>query len=535
MKSNKKTLLFIAFLHLSFFVYGQELKLKKNVKITWGEEIKMKKDSYYSKVVYASENSICLAKWMKGDFYLEMQNKNLQTLKEQEIDLKPNKKDLSLEGTFEFGDLLILLASRTDKKSKTNSLYYKTIDKFTLKEKSDWNLLSEIFFLKNRRNGYFNYTLSEDENKLLIYISQPVEGKDSPERFGFKVFDQSMDLLWKKDIELKYNENLFSIGGFVLSNRAEVYVIGRKLLYREDRPKQIMSKEYHILSYTQDNNNQDYKIDLEDKYIKDIAFGFNPSGNLICSGFYSKNGAESNGIKGVFYILIDPITGNVLQQTSKEIDENFITEDWTDRYKEKVLKKKEKKEKKGKKAKEIEAYKYDLKDLIVYDDGSATLLAEQYYVRTVTTSTTDANGNRHTHTTYHYYYNDIYIIKIDKSGEILWTSKIDKYQHSINDGGYRSSFHLHTRGDEIFLIYNLSTRAYYDKEVWKAMPKDERKNYLTLISTVFSDGVVKDHLLLNNTKEEIYVVPKFCEQIDDNKTLLYTSRRKNVRLGILEF
>jgi len=84
-------------------------------------------------------------------------------------------------------------------------------------------------------------------------------------------------------------------------------------------------------------------------------------------------------------------------------------------------------------------------------------------------------------------------------------------------------------------MYNLSTRAYYEKEVWKSLPKSERKNYLTLISTVYPDGKIKDELLLNNTEEEIYVVPKYCEQIDDNKSLLFTSKRKNVRLGSLEF
>lgn len=530
----KTTISFIFLFTIYLFGNSQILQLKENVKIKWGEEIKMKKGSYFDDVLYANERTICLTKWIKDDFIIEIQDKNLHPILEQEIELKIDKKKLSLEGIFEFGDNIVLMASRSDKKSKINTLYYKSIHKETLKEKSDWSVLSEISFLKKRRDGYFSYTLSDDEEKLLIYISQPYDGDDSPEKFGFKVFDKTMDVLWDKDVKLKYNENLFAIKNFIISDMADVYVIGRKLIRDVDKPKQIASYEYHILSYTFDNNNQDYQIELEDKSIKDITFGFNHVGNLVCGGFYSENGTFSSGIKGTFYIVIDTEMGDVISNTSKALDEDFITQDWSDRYKVKVEKKKAKAERKGKKAKEIEAYKFDLKDFVIYKDGSATILAEQYYVRVVTTTTTDSNGNRRTKTTYHYYYNDIYIIKIDKTGEIVWTSKIDKYQHSVNDGGYRSSYHLHAKDDNLYLIYNLSTRSYYERDEWKALPKSERKNYLTLISTVFPDGEIKDELLLNNSKEEIYMVPKYCEQIDNENTFLYTSKRKNIRLGTLE-
>ena len=80
-------------------------------------------------------------------------------------------------------------------------------------------------------------------------------------------------------------------------------------------------------------------------------------------------------------------------------------------------------------------------------------MAEQFYIRVVTTTTTSANGGTTTTTTY-YYYNDIIALNFDENGELVWKTVIDKYQMSVNDGGYYSSFFTILQGNDINIIYN---------------------------------------------------------------------------------
>ena len=248
---------------------------------------------------------------------------------------------------------------------------------------------------------------------------------------------------------------------------------------------------------------------------------------LVCAGFYSINGR--NSIKGTFYMTIDLNTQAVLKSTFKEIPEDFITQDWT----EKQLNKAKKKE--SKKGKKIEAYEFALRDFVLKDGGGARLLAEQYYVHVVTTTTTDANGNTTTRTTYHYYYNYVYIIYSAADGSINWLSKVDKYQHSINDGGYRSSYSLHVKEDKMYLMYNLRAKDYYEKEERTEMSRKDKKAYLTFISEVDNKGNIVDEILINHSEEETYVIPKFCEQITSNKNLIYTGKGKTQQIGIATF
>jgi hypothetical protein len=67
------------------------------------------------------------------------------------------------------------------------------------------------------------------------------------------------------------------------------------------------------------------------------------------------------------------------------------------------------------------------------------------------------------------------------------------------------------------------------------MSKKERRAYLTIIATVDSEGEVTKELLINNSEEEVYVVPKLCDQFSSDKTFIYTNRGKKITLGILEF
>jgi len=251
----------------------------------------------------------------------------------------------------------------------------------------------------------------------------------------------------------------------------ETYIFLDKNLRKtkKDRIKGKPNYQYHILAYLDNGKKiKDYEINLEDKFITDITYTIAKNGDLICSGLYSENGTSS--IKGAFYMTIDFDTRKVKNNSIKEFDEEFITQGWSDKAIAKAKKKEQKKDR------AIEMYEYDLSDFVLRDDGGAVLLAEQYYVRVVTTTTTDANGNTTTRTTYHYYYKDVIVVNISPKGKIEWATKIDKYQHSVNDFGYYSSYVLQVDGDKLHLIYNERARNYFEKDERKGMKRKDKKS-----------------------------------------------------------
>ncbi|MFT5601180.1 MAG: hypothetical protein ACI9N1_001420 [Flavobacteriales bacterium] len=521
--------LFLILVAVSISAVGQQLKQTDIAEITWGEELKMKRGSNYKEVIFANSQNIFLSKWIKSKLYIEQRTTSMTVVTDQKVAFQLDNINLRFEGLFSFGDNFIAMGSYSDKKEKVNSLYYKVISKQDLSNQSSWENVGNITFEKKRRDGDFNYTISSDSTQLLMYFSQAFSGRDTPEKFGFKIFNNKMKLQWSKDIELKYNEELFIVKSFKVDNRGNAYILGKELIETgSEKKSEKYNDVYHILEYSEEGDYQDYEVTLDDRNIKDITIAINQAGDIVCAGFYSENGSFSKGIKGTFYYVIDGKTKKVKTTNFKELGEDFITEDWSDRQ---IAKAKKKEAKKGQ---AIEAYEFDLKDLVLKSDGGAIMLAEQYYVRISTTTTTSANGVPATRTTYHYYYNDVYVIDINPEGDIQWASRVDKYQHSTDDGGYRSSYTLHV-SDNLYLIYNMRARDHYEREVFKTMSRAEKKSYLTIIAAVNPAGEVKKELLINNSKEEVYVVPKLCSQFSDSKTFIYTNKGAKVTLGILEF
>lgn len=510
---------------LNLFTLGVFAQLAQTTKadINWGEAFKSKK-TVYSKVLKTKDNLIYVLKFVKGETVIEVIDDKLNTKQEIEVSEERNGDDLNYEGLVAFQNDFIIMGSYKNKKEKTNALYYSVISENG--SQSDWTELVSMNYLKKWKAGDFSYDLSQDSSKFMLYYNIPFENKEAPEKFGFLVLDENLNEMWRKDIELSYDESLFYVKGFEVDNNGNAYILGKEYAAKEDKVKGEANYKYHILSYKNEGfDYKDFEISLEDKFITDITFGFSNK-NITCAGFYSENGQSS--IKGTFYILIDGESQKALKSTFKPFEEDFITQDWS----EKKIAKAKKKEKKKDKA--IEAYSYDLRDFIIHADGGVTMLAEQYYVHVTTTTTTDANGNTRTTTTYHYYYNDIIIVDIGNDGTINWASKIDKYQHSTNDGGYMSSYALLVTNDKLHVIYNMRAKLIYDKEERKELTKEEKKAYLSLFVTVDADGKIEEEILIDNRQEETFIIPKLCEEFGDNELFIFTQRgAKTKKLGTL--
>jgi hypothetical protein len=506
-----------------------QVKVTEKVDIKWGPEVKIEKKSSFYDVLTFDDKGYYMLKSTKKGTQIDRYNKDLSLNKSLLLDLKYENKTMAREGITFFNNSIVVFSSFSDNKAKKNYMFYQVVDQKNLEQNGKLNKLSEISFEKKRRDGGFGYDKSPDSTKMMIYASMPYV-KEGPEKFGFAVHDESMKEIWKKDIELPYKEELFGVEGYDVSNKGNVFITGIEYKERKEAKKRKgkPNHKYHILGYFDNGARvKDYEIDLGDKFVTDLTATVRDNEDLICTGFYSDNGNWS--IRGTFFLTIDGETKKIKTKSFKEFDEDFITEGLSEREEAKAKKKAAKKEQ------SLEMYNYEFREMIQREDGGAVLIAEQYYHYVTCRTTTSSNGSTTTTCTDHYVYNDIIVINVSAEGQIEWASKIDKHQHSTNDGGYFSSFSTHVKGDKIFLVYNESAKQYYEKEKWKEMEKKDKKAMLTLLVEVDGRGRMFKELMFNNRIEGVRTRPKVCEQISSDLSIIYTKARKTQKFMELVF
>lgn len=507
---------------ISFSQHGQ-------FQVRWGETFKSNKRTQVAGFVGKHKGNTYVLRYGKGDVNIDILDDKLNFVSNTKINLDYGKKNMRFEGIYQVDDSLVVLSSFSNLVQKVNYLFSHKLSLDDLDKKSSLSKIAEIPFERKNKDGYFAYKLSDDSSKCMIYYSLPfING--GPEKFGFRILDKSMATLWSKDISLPFENELFSIEKFIVSNNGDVFLSGveSKTVKKKSKRLGAANYQYHILSYTDNGEKiKDYKIDLDEKFITDLQFAVDNQHNLRCGGFYSENGTFS--IRGTFYITIDSKNSEIITKSFREFDEGFITLNWKERDISKA------KKKQAKKGTGIELYEYDLRNFIISPNGGIVLLAEQYYVQAVTTTSYSSRDMMSTRTTYHYYYNDIIAVSINQTGQIEWNTKIKKQQHSVDDNGYFSSFVTAIVDDNIYLVYNEDARDFHSKEDLSTMTRKEKGQTYTILTSINENGAFSKSILYNTAKYGVRTRPKVSEQIGETSLLLYNKWYRNQRFNLVDF
>ncbi len=532
----KKVLFLVALSLIAFSnVYSQSKS--KDVKVKWGDEMKESKKSSLSDVIgydasgfyTLSSKSSSIIIGQTTSIKLSHFSNDVNLLKETELEIKDNKKDMEFEFIVQMENKLYVFSSLADKKTNKNELFVQTINKKSLELNNDRKKIAEIPYETKlyRDRGNFGYTLSSDSSKINVFYNLPYE-KNENEKFGFHVLDVQMNEIWSKNIELPYTDELFVIYSHILDNDGNVHILGKKY---EDKLKSTRKGEvnynYIIISYNKgESNSREYLVKLDGKYLNEMKIVINDDKEIICAGFYSNTGIS--GADGCFFLKIDSESKAIVLKNFKEFDLDFITQNMSDKEENKTRKK----EAKGK---DVELYKYDIDDLIMSDDGSIFLVGEQYYV-IERTSTTTSNGNTSTKTSYHYYYKDIIVVHIDFQGNIVWAKKVGKAQHTINDNGYFSSYVLSIIGDKLYFIFNDHSENLVGNSKKKELKEfRSKKDAVIVIVQMDCEGNQTRKALFTAKEAEVLARPKVCEQISENELILFGQKGKTHRFAKVTF
>lgn len=526
-------LLFTSCLLLIVGVQAQSKSEK--VTITWGDEQVLGKKVVFDDIIGSDEDGIYIIKRNfkgKAPILIERYGNDMSLKKSVPIRLGEKKEERIYQYGTQIDGELILFTTILDKKAKVNLLFAQTVNKKTLKPSSKLTRVGAINFDGSARknSGSFTYQVSNDDKRILIYYNLPYE-KNSNEKISYHILDKDLNLLWEKSVTLPYESDLFRTVDYDIQENGDLYMLAKIF---QDKPKNRKKGKpnyhYQILAYTnKGENKKEYSIILQDKFLTDMKIAINDDGDIICGGFYSDNGTTS--INGSYFLKIDENSKSIVSKSFKEFGIDFITQNMTDKQKKKTKKKEEK-------GKDVELFQYDLDNIVLKSDGGAVLVGEQFFIRVVTT--TDSQGN--TYTTYHYYYNDIIVISIGADGQIEWTEKIAKRQHTVNDGGYFSSYSLAIHGDKMNFIFNDNIKNLASSRMTKGKEKGavydftrKLKTSVAVLVQVDSDGRQVKEALFNAKEAELLIRPKVAQQISDNELVIYGQKRKVQRFGKVTF
>lgn len=505
--------------------------------IIWGKEFKESRRSTLGDIVGHDKTGFYVTKIHSGGLYginssvsLQHFDNNMNTTKSLRLDLSYQGKKRDFEFIIQLKSGMYLFTSIPDQKTKKKILFRQSINtKTLLPNQKDLTKIAEINYAGNskRNSGSFDYEISRDDSKVLIFYNLPFD-RGQPERFGFHVLDEQLTEIWSRSVTLPYKEELFDVDGFEVDNQGSVYLLG--VIYEGKRKAQRRGDpnyKYQVLSYRNEGKDlEEYPIKFKDKFLTDMKIEITNDRDIICAGFYSNEGTTS--IIGSYFMRIDPSTKTVKKQGSKEFGIDFIAQNVTEREENRI-------KRKAKKGKNVELYEYDLDRIILRGDGGAILIGEQYYIKKINTSYTDATGRFRSRSITYYYYNDIIAVNISPEGEIEWAEKIQKKQTTSSDGGFYSSYAMAVVKNKLYFVFNDNPRNIERNSSGRVYNFSGGRESLVVLVTVNARGEQKREPLFSTAEAEVIIRPKVSSQVAQRKMILFGQKRKNQRFAQLIF
>ncbi len=240
-----------------------------------------------------------------------------------------------------------------------------------------------------------------------------------------------------------------------------------------------------------------------------MKIAVNEEKNIVCSGFYSEKGISS--VKGIFYTSIDYKSGELITQSFEEFKTEFIEELTIGRTE-------KRKKKKAKRLKEL--YNFRLNELLVGDDGSTIIVAEQYSFQQMFSNGFVGRGA--SKSIPYYFFNDIIVVKIDSDGAIEWTKRIPKYQFTVDDEGLYSSYSFFMKKDKMYFIYNDNLKNITEKSNTNITHNFTRgENAYVCICTIDLEGNMKREVLIKTRGLSFLIRPNIIKKVKDNELIIF--------------
>ena len=521
------------FLVASLFLLCSQFLNAQQTKITWGELSKIELE--FNSFVKGSGTEmikLCLDKKGGGFFskgtitpILVRYDDKLQEKNSQEF--KADEDGVNMDRVLSIRGKLYMFTNKYDKDSKSTTYMCVPIDIQTLKATGKIITLA-TFDAKNKSNqSSVSYQLSADSTKLIMFGLSPFSKKDN-EKYYLGVYDDNMNKLWEKTVELPYKDKYVTVLSHLVTNDGKVGVIIKHYDQEVNREsikengERVPSYKTKFLLYEKDNAKPfEFVLNIGNKFVHSLGLTDDKATSMNLFGLYKE---RYNGhVNGFFTASINLNTHQIETNKLSAFPQELVE-----------LVKKDKQGSDKEKDPGIDEY-FDYVRTITRNDGSRDYILE--YQRKIYHETRDARGFV-VSTWWEYINGDIIDISVKSDGKFV-LCRIPKYQDVAGTNIY-SSFRTLTYNDKLILYYN-DDEDNMDKDLSKKPDVMKRLNKCVFMSAIIdAKGNLTRNIVFNHKEVKLTVATQVCFRLDDQHLGIYSVKSGGLfssskdMIGILE-
>jgi hypothetical protein len=437
--------------------------LAQRPKITWGDEFKLRKGSTDLEVIHSDNNSVYLQEGhlvMKFSFMLGTHGRASSTLVKLDKNLNEvyrNDFNKELKGKefaefFVIQDKMFLFASEYFKKDKTLIVYAAEIDKNSGELAGSFTEMTT--FQKEGKNDDINFKISLNADSTKMIMVSSVQGKAKNE-YRIQEFDKSLKATAKAvTISNEFDPKTFQLEDVLYTINKKIILVGRIYEYQAGKKKKdkfLDFSNYNIRLYDQSGKQEkEINTNINGRWLISTKLVQEKDKDIVLAAFYN-NARKGKTIDGMLVQRINPLTGDVINTSEKQINASLISgdpDDPADDVDETETKAERKeRERLDKMRDEGEAFSRNMqfRNIFYTKDNGLVILAEKYreytYVAQSYSPGVGSSPGTWTSTTYSVYEcGDLLMCKIDATGNINWLQLMPKAQREVIQVGRNSGY-----------------------------------------------------------------------------------------------
>jgi len=497
-----------------------------------GPEFKTNGDMYLWNHLYSdpSGHYVLLAEENRGFFLYKKFTPILQKY-DRAFNLGLNQEIKIEDSDIEFDDMLyaqqkFVLCTRSNDKIAQKVTISATIVGLDAKIQKTQRIASIPYGDKDNLPDEVKWKVSADTSKILLAVWADHDADKLQTQLLVSVQDNRLSNIWKQNFTLPYTQEQLKILNLVVSNTGQVFLSAKVYFDKKDKKAANKKEEpaplpYKMVIFSLDASSdkaREIAPEVAGKFITDISINVGKNGELYCAGLYTND--NKGVIQGIFYNKTKGQTGTVEVTVNKEFSDSEIKNFST---------------KKDKSGNEGLDPNFEMKDLILREDGGVVLTAEEVFK--THESYTSTGGRMETVTNYNT--NDVLVSSISPKGSIDWVKMIPKKQAFGGTEKY-SSYALMVSGAGLCFVYNDDKDNISQPVTAAAKSISSFRDAVAGMLTISGEGKMERQKVFDIKKDSgTLLVPKRSKQISPNELFFVTTGTvkitgKNIyRLGVI--
>ncbi|MBL7941497.1 MAG: hypothetical protein JNM00_01965 [Flavobacteriales bacterium] len=418
---------------------------------------------------------------------------------------------------YQKGGGLLLFTTKMDAEKDSYDAYVTRLDQLG-KAVEGPMLVHSVPSEEKTNASWFEYEFSPDSVNFLVYFNTAYKRK-AGEKIRLRTYNMDFELLWRKDLELPYTEDVVQVNRCLVDNRGDAYLLSGEAPKKErSTTEDLPAREgrYVLFHYRwQENRLKEFDVSLKEKTIASMVAVIQGSGKVSLSGLYSDDFRRT--VSGTFLFTINPVDDKVETAAMAAFPKEFVGEVLSQKAAEKGLMLQD----------------FYLDHVIADPSGNLLLCAEQFFISEKITQD-PVTGRQQVD--YQRNHNDIIVVLLKPDGGPAWYSHIPKRQVASGQDRYNSYNIFRDEGGYSIYFNDDPDNSAYIPAPDGPEPKSYygERNGVTTRMRMSSTGALTRSTLFNNKTLGFTLVPQLGSSIPQGMRVLAAEDSKVLKYVVVQ-